>query len=52
MADEFPLVAGDYTTMTGIYIQDGGTTAYAKYLASEWKKNQDFRQVQRLDQRL
>jgi len=42
MADEFPLVAGDYTTMTGIYIQDGGTTAYAKYLASEWKKNQDF----------
>ncbi|CAO1650720.1 MULTISPECIES: hypothetical protein [unclassified Parasphingorhabdus] len=42
MADDFPLVAGDYTTMTGIYIQDGGTVAYAKYLASEWKKNQDF----------
>ncbi len=42
MADEFPLVAGDYTTMTGIYLEDGGTTAYATYLASEWKKNQDF----------
>ena len=42
VADEFPLVAGDYTTMTGIYLEDGGTTAYATYLASEWKKNQDF----------
>lgn len=42
MADEFPLVAGDYTTMTGIFLEDGGTTAYASYLATEWKKNQDF----------
>ncbi|VWX61121.1 hypothetical protein [Sphingorhabdus sp. 109] len=42
MADEFPLVAGDYTTMTGIYLEDGGTLAYAKFLAGEWKKNQDF----------
>ncbi|MEQ8742339.1 hypothetical protein [Parasphingorhabdus sp.] len=42
MADEFPLKAGDYTTMTGIYLEDGGGTAYATYLASEWKKNQDF----------
>ena len=42
MADEFPLVAGDYTTMTGIYIQDGGSVSYATYLANEWKKNQDF----------
>ena len=42
MADEFPLVSGDYTTMTGIYIEDGGTLAYANYLASEWKRNQDF----------
>jgi hypothetical protein len=42
MADEFPLVAGDYMTMTGIYLEDGGGTAYATYLASEWKKNQDF----------
>jgi hypothetical protein len=42
MADEFPLVAGDYTTMTGIYLEDGGGTAYASYLAGEWKKNQDF----------
>ena len=42
LADEFPLKAGDYTTMTGIYLEDGGTLAYAKYMASEWKKNQDF----------
>lgn len=42
MADEFPLVAGDYTTITGIFLEDGGTTAYANYLATEWKKNSDF----------
>ena len=42
MAQEFPLVAGDYTSMSGIYIEDGGTLAYAKYLAGEWAKNQEY----------
>lgn len=42
MADEFPLIAGDYTTMTGIFIEDAGGTAYAVYLAGEWKRNQEF----------
>ena len=42
IADEFPLVAGDYTSLTGIYVEDGGSMAYAKFLAGEWAKNQEF----------
>ena len=42
MAQDFPLVAGDYTSVSGIFIQDGGTLAYAKFLADEWAKQQEF----------
>lgn len=42
MAQEYPLVAGDYTSMSGIYVKDGGTLAYAKHLASIWMKGQEF----------
>ena len=42
MAQEFPLVAGDYTSMSGIFIQDGGNLAYAQFLAGEWAKQQEF----------
>ena len=42
MAQEFPLVAGDYTSLSGIFIEDGGTVAYANHLAGEWTKNQEF----------
>lgn len=42
MAQEFPLVAGDYTSISGIFIQDGGTLAYAQFLAGQWAKNQEF----------
>lgn len=42
MADEWPLVAGEYTNMTGIFIEDGGNLAYAQYLAGEWAKQQEF----------
>ena len=42
MADEYPLVSGDYTSMTGIFIEDGGNLAYAKHLAGDWAKNQEF----------
>lgn len=41
-AQQFPLVAGDYTSLSGIFIEDGGTFAYAKHLAGEWAKNQEF----------
>jgi len=42
MAQEFPLVAGDYTSISGIFIQDGGNVAYAQFLAGEWAKQQEF----------
>lgn len=41
-AQEFPLVAGEYTSLSGIYVEDGGTLAYAQFLASEWAKEQAF----------
>lgn len=42
MADEFPLVAGDYVNVSGIFVADGGTLAYAEFLAGQWNKNQEF----------
>lgn len=41
-AQEFPLVAGDYTSVSGIFVEDGGTLAYAQLLAGQWAKNQEF----------
>ena len=42
LADEWPLVGGDYWEVTGISIEDGGGLTYAKWLATEWRKNLDF----------
>jgi hypothetical protein len=42
MAQEWPLVSGDYWTVTGIEIKDGGDLKYSNWLASEWKKNAEF----------
>ena len=42
VAQEWPLVGGDYWTVTGIDIKDGGDLKYANWLASEWKKNAEF----------
>lgn len=41
-AQQFPLVAGDYSNLSGIFVEDGGTFAYAKHLAGEWARNQEF----------
>jgi hypothetical protein len=41
-ADEWPLVSGDFWEVTGIEIKDGGTMSYAKFLAGEWRDNQEF----------
>jgi hypothetical protein len=41
-AQEFPLVAGDYTSVSGIFVEDGGTLAYARHLAGAWAKEQAF----------
>lgn len=41
-AEEWPLVQGDYWEMTGVHLKDGGALAYANFLATEWKANQEF----------
>ncbi|VAW03696.1 hypothetical protein MNBD_ALPHA04-2181 [hydrothermal vent metagenome] len=45
-AQEFPLVAGDYSEVGGIYVKDGGTFKYAKWLATEWTKSNEFAKSQ------
>jgi len=42
LADEWPFVPGDYWEVTGIDIKDGGGFKYAKWLATEWRKNLEF----------
>lgn len=46
MAQEFPLVAGDYAEVGGIFVKDGATLKYAMHIAGDWKKNQDFAKSQ------
>ena len=42
LAEEWPLAEGDYWSVTGIYVKDGGDLKYATYLTGEWRKNQEF----------
>ncbi|WP_158684716.1 hypothetical protein [Pseudoalteromonas sp. T1lg48] len=39
---EPPFIGGNYWEVTGIKIADGAGLKYAKWLASEWRKNSDF----------
>ncbi len=41
-AQEFPLVAGDYSEVSGIFIKDGGAFKYATHLATKWVDVQEF----------
>ena len=41
-ASEWPMTQGDYWEMTGVHLKDGGALAYANFLASEWKADQEF----------
>jgi hypothetical protein len=41
-ADKYPVVSGDYWEVSGIKLKDGGAFAYAKFLADEWRKDQEF----------
>ncbi|MGY6551515.1 MAG: hypothetical protein ACXIT4_06410 [Erythrobacter sp.] len=46
-AQELPLVSGEYVQMTGIVIKDGeGGPKYAEFLATEWKRNQEYAKSQ------
>ncbi len=42
VAEEWPFVEGDYWSVTGIDIQDGGGWKYANWLATEWRKDAEF----------
>lgn len=46
MAQEFPLVAGDYAEVGGIFVKDGASMKYAMFIADDWKKNQEFAKSQ------
>lgn len=47
LAQDFPLVAGEYVQMNGIVVEDGeGAFKYAQWLATEWKKNQEYAKSQ------
>lgn len=41
-ADEWPMVQGDYWEVTGVNLKGGGGLAYANFLATEWKADQEF----------
>ena len=42
VAFEWPMVAGDFWDVSGIYVKDGGGLKYATFLAGEWRKQQEF----------
>lgn len=42
VADQYPLVAGDFWEVTGVHMKDGGGLGYANFLASEWRENQEM----------
>lgn len=41
-AQDIPLAPGDYWEVTEIDIEDGQFGAYADYLASQWRRSQEF----------
>ena len=41
-AQNSPFTPGDYEEVGMIDVSDGGGTAYANFLATTWKKNQEF----------
>ncbi len=42
LAEEWPLMGGDYWEVTGIDIHDGGGYKYAEWLGTEWGKDLEF----------
>jgi hypothetical protein len=41
-AGEWPFAGGDFYEITGVKLKDGGELAYANFLATEWKADQEF----------
>jgi hypothetical protein len=44
--EENPWKLGNFWTVTGIHVKDGGTLKYAQYLAAEWVRNQEYAKSQ------
>jgi hypothetical protein len=42
LASDWPMTPGDFWEVTGVHLKDGGGLAYAKFLATEWKADQEF----------
>jgi hypothetical protein len=43
---EYPLVPGEYADMAMITVDDGHSLDYARFLAADWRKQQDFAKAQ------
>ena len=41
-AGDWPMAAGDFWEITGVHVKDGGELAYANFLATEWKADQEY----------
>ena len=44
--DSWPMESGDYVEVSSIEIDDGHGLEYAQFLASSWKRNQEFAKAQ------
>lgn len=42
MADEWPMVQGDFWEVTGVHLKDGGALTYTNFLATEWAADAEF----------
>ena len=41
-ASDWPMTAGDFSEVTGVHLKDGGALAYANFLSTEWRAEQEF----------
>lgn len=42
IAQDFPLEAGEYAEVSGIFVNDGAEFRYAQHLADRWVESQEF----------
>lgn len=45
-AQDFPLVEGEYTQVSGIFVNDGAEYKYAEHLADQWVASNEFAKSQ------
>lgn len=46
IAQDYPLKPGEYVQMNGIHVKDGSDLKYAEWLATEWKRFQEYSKSQ------